>query len=108
IAGKTVVLDFRPYSVVGIAPRDFRGPDESLFPVDVWIPVSAASPQEKSWFVNRGNRTVTVTACLHPGVSLAQADLALSNIATRLTQEYPATNKGKTVVLRPAAPDKGL
>jgi predicted permease len=104
IAGKTIMLQFQPFYVVGVAPRDFREPIQHLTPNDVWVPLSAASVWDKTARENlmqRGNRSVDVTVRLRDGVSRQQAETALSAIATQLTREYPATNRGKTVFLRP-------
>ena len=104
IAGKTIMLDFRPYYVVGVAPRDFREPSQHLVPNDVWIPLSAAAGERPTAeaLTKRGERWLDVTVRLRPGVSKAQAEAALSAVAEELTKEYPATNRGTGVLLSPA------
>jgi len=103
IVGKTIMLNFHAFHVLGIAPRGFHAPDDKLFPSDLWIPFSATSVQEgmREMLMRRGNRAITVTARLHDGVSQQGANLALSEVAAQLSREYPATNRGKAVVLRP-------
>ena len=51
--GKTLFLSGRPFSVVGIMPRGFRGPGFDL-PVDVWIPFSALPAGERHKLMQRG------------------------------------------------------
>jgi predicted permease len=38
VLGRTVSIDFRPYTVIGVAPRDFTGLDLSA--VDAWLPAN--------------------------------------------------------------------
>jgi predicted permease len=104
LIGKTIMLDFHPFFVAGVAPRDFREPSQRLTPTDVWVPLSAAAGRGKATaedLTQRGKRSVDVTIRLRDGVSQPQAEAALSAIATQLTREYPATNRGKAVFLRP-------
>ena len=104
IAGKTVMIQFQPFHVVGVAARDFREPIQHVTPFDMWVPLSAASLLDRiarKDLMQRGSISVDVTVQLRDGVSRQQAETALSAIATQLTKEYPATNRGKVVVLRP-------
>jgi predicted permease len=104
IVGKTIVLWSEPAYVVGVLPRGFREPMQHMLPNDVWGPLSAGSVWDKSYregMMQRGKWTVDVTVSLHDGVNRQQAEAALSVIAAQLTSEYPATNRGKTVNLRP-------
>ena len=53
-------------------------------------------------FKNRGSDPGTdVVARLKPNVSLQQAEADLNLVAARLEQQYPATNKGRRVLLTP-------
>lgn len=104
IVGKTIMLWFQPAYVVGVAPRHFREPMQHLLPTDVWGPLSAAPVWDKSYregMTQRGKWPVDLTVRLRDGVNKQQAEVALSAIATQLTREYPATNRGTTVNLRP-------
>ena len=104
VVGKTVMLQFRPFYVIGVAPREFREPMQHLAPTDVWVPLSASSvwgAAARESFMLRGGRPVDVTVRLHDGVSRPQAETALSTIATQLAREYPATNHSQAVILRP-------
>jgi predicted permease len=104
IVGKTIMLWSQPAYVVGVAPRRFREPMQHMLPNDVWGPLSAGSAWDKNYregMMQRGKWMVDVTVRLRNGVSRQQAETALSAIATQLTREYPATNRGKVVNLRP-------
>ena len=103
IVGKTVTLGFQPSRVVGVALRDFREPTLHR-PFDVWIPLSAAplvDQRTREVLARAGPRRLDVTVRLRDGVSQRQAESALSAIAMQLAKAYPATNRGRTVVLRP-------
>ncbi len=87
ILGRTISLDGRAFTVVGVMPEDFDFP----LTTDVWAPL-ALSPQERS---ERGVRDLHVMGRLKPGVSLNQARAELTTVAGRLERRYPQTNDGR-------------
>jgi len=97
--GKTLYLNGRPFSVVGIMPRGFRGPGTEPVPPEVWIPFSAESSSAQNYLMRRGNRGISALVRLREGVDPARAEAVLNTVAKRLANQYPDTNKGKTVVL---------
>jgi putative ABC transport system permease protein len=88
---KTISLNGRVYSIVGIMPKDFDYP----VPVELWVPL-ALTPAEK---LDRTQLSLNALARLKPGVSVAQARAALAGFSQRLQQEYPKTNAGRTATL---------
>jgi predicted permease len=87
VLGRSVLLEGRPHSVVGVMPPGFAFPDNQR----LWIPlgpVAGASP--------RGARNLFALGRLAPGVSREQARQALDAAASRLAKDYPATNEGWT------------
>jgi putative ABC transport system permease protein len=86
--GKTIQVDQRSYTVVGIMPPKFSFP----VPTELWIPL-AQSPEEKA---NRSQLSLEALAKLKDGVSVTQARAALAATAQRLEKEYPVTNAGRT------------
>src|SRR5580704_6350509 len=99
ILGTSIILDKRPFTVVGIMPASFRSPFISSKP-EVWIPL-VQDPLFGSWMARRGGHWLAVFARLKPGVSIAQAQAEMDAISDRLASEYPAENKGWTVRLVP-------
>jgi putative ABC transport system permease protein len=91
VVGRTVTLDGRVFTVVGVMPEDFDFP----LATDVWAPL-ALSPQERS---ERGVRNLQVMGRLKPGVSLNEARAELSTVATRLEGQYPLSNKGRAATI---------
>ncbi len=91
--GQALVLNGRPYTVVGVMPRSFDHVDFT----DLWLPL-ALSPQQAS---DRTDRRYTMTGRLRDGVTPAAAAGELSTIAVRIAKQYPQTNGGWHVRVRP-------
>jgi putative ABC transport system permease protein len=91
LLGKTVSLNSRIYTIIGIMPKDFDYP----VPVELWVPL-ALTPAEKA---DRAQLSLSALARLKPGVSVSQAGAALSSFSRRLEQEYPKTNAGRATTL---------
>ena len=85
IVGRTLRLDSRDYTVVGVLPAGFEDP----YAHDLWTPIafSAADLQTQ-----RGAHYLDVIARLRPGVSIERAAEELGAVAARLAAEYPRTN----------------
>ena len=105
IVGQKVELNDHPFTVVGVAPREFHG----TYPVtdmDAFIPFSAEAgedpdnPVEKVW-TNRGSRRLTVMGRLKPGVTITQAQASLNVVTERISEAHPDTEKGLSVQLFP-------
>ncbi len=93
IVGRTVRVNARPTTVVGVLPRDFRFPGYE----DVWLPLvleSRARPRGEG-------RPLHVIGRLEDGVPLARAAQEMSTIARRLGAAYPEANEGMGVVAQP-------
>jgi len=93
IIGKTVRLDGKPYTVLGIMPKDFHFP----LGAELWTPM-AMDDKERAV---RGPRYIDVAAKLKPGVTVRQAAAEMETIAKRLAQTYPETNRGWHVRVMP-------
>jgi len=96
LVGKTVALDGRSYTVVGIMPPQFVFPPrggglgEQRFngePADVFVPMSFL-PFERQAFGMMYNNSVV--ARLKPGVSIEQARAELARLVSPLLDRYPA------------------
>jgi predicted permease len=88
--GRTLVLNDRPFTVIGVLPQGFKGLDDDT---DVWIPMGMLGIAESArFFDERGARWHGVVARLKPGVSLQQANADAITVARQLEQAYPDTN----------------
>jgi predicted permease len=95
ILNRTIELNDRAHTVVGIMPAGFAYPAESV----VWVPVGPVAA-ETGWREERGTRPgLYGVARLKSGVTLEQARAAMDTIAARLEQQYPASNQSRRVQL---------
>ncbi|HWA94120.1 MAG TPA: ABC transporter permease [Terracidiphilus sp.] len=91
ILGKTIHLDQKPYTIVGVMPARFRFTwDEEM---DVFVPL-ALTPEEKSEIGRATTRDLQAQARLQPGISIKQAQAAMDTLAANLAVEHPDANKG--------------
>ena len=100
--GKAVRLTGQAFTVIGVAPRGFRG-TELWTDMDFWIPLSswyALSPGEQRAQADRRIRRFQALGRLQPGVPVQRARAEIDTVARRLEQAYPATNKGRGALLR--------
>lgn len=91
VVGKTIKLNNRPYTVIGVMGADFRPLPSTLVTPEgqLYRPVAESYDNDQ-----RDARHLRAIARLKPGVSLEQAQSDLSSIAEHLEQTYPQTNKG--------------
>src|ERR1700722_171349 len=88
--GRTILLDMKPYTVIGVLPSWFDYPDTR---VQLWIPVAqVTSEREQS---SRGSHRFYVTARLKPGVTVAQASAEVDAIEQGIHKQYPGELVGK-------------
>ena len=99
IVGKSISLDKREFTVIGIAPAGFQSPVLGSRQ-DIWVPL-AQDPLFSTWMTRRGGHWLRVIGRLKPGVSIAQAQAEMNTIADRLAREFPAENAGWTVRIFP-------
>jgi len=96
VLGQKILLENRPYTVVGVLPRDLYV--LGVEPADVWIPLTF----DLTEVINtRGYRWYTGIGRLKPGVSAARANSELRTIAAALASEYPKQNAGVNAVAVP-------
>jgi predicted permease len=107
VVGKTLTLNATPYTVIGVAPRGFKGAFTFGNAEQVWIPVSMY-PQVlagffKDNFDDRRFLTTTMIGRLRDGVSLSGAEASLKTVASRLESAFPKDNASRSVALTPLA-----
>src|SRR4029453_1251767 len=97
ITGKHVLIDGRPFSVVGVLPPDFYFlfPDSAIF-----MPMKV----DGVFRSQRAARSIGSLARLAPGVTRSEAQSELDLISRDLEREYPATNRGWRGALVPVFP----
>ena len=90
IVGKNVLLNARPYNVVGVMDADFRPLPPSLVAPEGQFYRPVAESYDDS---ERSSRHLRAIARLKPGVTVEQARAEVSVIAQRLEEQHPETNK---------------
>ena len=95
VAGKSLTVDDKSYTIVGVLPASFsiyRG-------ADVYVPMGQWG---NSGLQNRGaGLGLRGIGRLKPGVTLAQAQADLDGVMVRLAEVYPETNRGNGAALIP-------
>jgi predicted permease len=82
--GQTVLCpELRP--IVGVLPPGFRFPNNT----DIWVSEGETE--------SRGGRSVLAVGRLKAGVPLERAQTEITTIARRLEEQFPETNRGRTV-----------
>jgi predicted permease len=98
VAGRTISLDGRGFTIIGVLPADFRSTDKT----DVMVPIGVWLTNRPDAATERGERgDMMVIGRLAPQASLGQAHAEMDGIAARLAQAYPGTNDQFGVFLRP-------
>jgi len=91
VIGKTVLIDEKPATVIGVTAPGTMLPADN----DLWLPF--ITPQAQS---SRENRNLLIFGRLANGVSVGQANAEAGAVARQLAVEYPATNKNIGAVVQ--------
>jgi macrolide transport system ATP-binding/permease protein len=100
ILGRAVSIGGIPFTVIGVAPETFTGPDHILQPT-FYIP-AAMWPRlaDSSTLDDRFTPRMTVKGRLKPGMSFSQAQAELDTIARNLERAHPDTDRNQRLLLR--------
>ena len=93
VLGRTLTLDGRPHTVVGIIPpeMEFGG----MSGTDVWLPLAV---EEGS--ADRLDRTLLVTVRMRPGATIAQLQAEVAARWQAVEERFPEETRGWTVEAR--------
>ncbi|HEX8163954.1 MAG TPA: ABC transporter permease [Pyrinomonadaceae bacterium] len=89
LAGRKVILNGEPYSVVGVVPGSFRHPLDDE--VEVWTTVQ----RFPGYDARRDARFLFGIGHLKPGVTPARAQVEADTVAARMAQAYPDESAGR-------------
>ena len=92
VIGTTVMLDGRPTRIAGVMPDGFAYPLES----QLWLPLRFTADDLET---QRGAQYLDVIGRLQKRVGLEAAAEALRRYAQQLAEQYPSTNRDRTVAL---------
>src|SRR5215510_4544981 len=88
IVGRTLTLNTKTFTVIGVMPPEFNFPGAS---VEMWAPLAFDDKTKQQ----RANHPLRTMGLLKPGVSIAQANADLDAISRRAERLFPDTNAGR-------------
>ena len=105
IIGRTVQVDDRPITVVGVTPKGFLG-TYAFLSMDGFVPIGTTvggggEQAVKDFWTKRDERSISLLARLNPGVDLKEANATFGVIANRIAQQHPDTDKGVSIRVFP-------
>ena len=107
VVGKTLRMNAREFTIIGVAPAGFSGSLRGLVD-DVWVPAAIGSyvGMSADGLTQRGDRSAFVYARLKPGVTIEQARSRMAVVARQLTAAYPdnwidVSKQGRRITLLP-------
>jgi putative ABC transport system permease protein len=91
VLGNTLVLDRKPYSVIGVMPRGFEFPLQlgGLDRAQIWVPLSLSADELSEQ--HSGFWGYHMIARLKDGVSLPQAAQDADRVAHQIMADFPAS-----------------
>ncbi len=93
IAGKTILINKRPYTVLGVAPKGFNGTERFIWP-ELWVPIENEPEIEGyDWIESRDSSNGWLVGRLKPNVTEGQANAELDSLASQLARQYPDVDK---------------
>jgi predicted permease len=106
VVGRSVHMNEQVFTIIGVAAERFAGL-ESLIRVSGFVPLSVLDRLDPdtgagpSWVAARDRHALGVIGRLKPHVRIEQARAALAVKTDVLAAQYPATNKGVTLLVVP-------
>ena len=98
VLGRTIRLNGRDFTVIGVAPETFPGMLIFGHP-DFYMPLAMApvfsTNLQKDFFEDRDDRELSVRARLKAGTTVQQAGNELAVLAKTFESEYPKVNRGR-------------
>jgi predicted permease len=94
VIGSKILLNRKPYEVIGVMPRNFEFPLVAgrLNQTELWLPMSFTS-DELSPGMSNGNWSFQMVGRLKPGVTAAQAQQDADRVAQEVMRNFPPALK---------------
>jgi putative ABC transport system permease protein len=99
LLGRSIRVDGRPLTVIGIMPPDFQVPSPWWHygpPQQLWVPFPVEDQLR-----SRGSHSYPVIGRLHDGVDIGAAQEDMRAVSAGLAEEYPDTNAGNAAWIVP-------
>ena len=91
VVGRSVLLNGIGYTVVGVAPEEFRGTMPIITPT-LWLPltqIAESRPGTNNPFQTRGNNFLSIIARPAPGVTAGAIQGRIDAVVQQLREEHP-------------------
>jgi predicted permease len=101
VVGRTIRLNNRAVTIIGIGPRGFNG-EAGVLATDFWVSISGVGiggPFRVSNLERRQDHWYNVKARLAPGVGVERARAELAGLAARHAELYPDIDRGRDISL---------
>ncbi len=94
ILGSKILLDRKPYEVVGVMPRNFEFPltPGRLNQSELWVPMSFTA-EELSSGASNGNWNFQMVGRLKPGVTIEQSQQDANRVTQEVMRNFPPALK---------------
>ncbi|MBZ5620153.1 MAG: ABC transporter permease [Acidobacteriia bacterium] len=108
LVGKTLRINGRIFTVVGITPEGFTGTTAMISP-ELYLPLGMYEPMINDFegaarpLAARDNHCLILVGRLRAGLAQPAADAQLASVALGMEQAYPAENRNQTLFVRPLA-----
>ncbi len=107
LLGSTLLINSRPFTVIGIMPEGFTG-TTNLFFTELWFPlgayeqvVGAGGPDSGHQLNDPDRAGLMILGRLKPGLTIATAGPALQTLGASLARTYPAQQKDQRLTMAP-------
>ena len=105
--GRTLRVNVRDFTIVGVAPKGFAGTTAMVAP-ELYLPFGTFDSVVHDRFKNNGrgladraNTSLSVAGRLKPGVTMDHANARLAVLSRDLEHAYPAENRGRVLTVHP-------
>src|SRR5215471_7801921 len=90
VLGSTIILYRKPYTVIGVMPRDFEFPlnPGHVNQSELWLPLSLQPEEFTAGSAAAWNSRMV--GCLRPGITVEQAQSDAERVAQETMRDYPA------------------
>jgi predicted permease len=111
VVGRTLLLNGKPFTVIGVAGPDFAGLQIEM--PDIWLPLmmraekatdhfTAPQYKDRDWFGDQEFRWLSLHARLKPGKTVVDAQAELAELQNQMRRAVEAPGPKKFIGLAPA------
>jgi putative ABC transport system permease protein len=100
VVGRAVTVNGLPLTVIGVAPRGFRGVTDKA---EIWISTTMAPSLTYAAYLTTNQNFISVVARLAPGTDLAAANAELATLGPRINAQLPPDDRVPGEVLTSSA-----